>query len=153
MRGKPLPGITELELHIGLTTAQGGFGISWVCGLFYARRFQFWRTVMTPSGLLGAGMILAAVMATPATAQVAIQEPGAYAQAYPSANVYNYRHGPTGSWPREAVGEPIAPIPFQGSDDDYYAIYYRDRPVTRITTCGLRPDATYLGPDGRWYPC
>jgi hypothetical protein len=106
---------------------------------------------MTPSGLLAAATILAAVIAKPATAQEAIQEPST--QAYPWANVYNYRHGPTGSWPREAVGEPIAPIPFQGTDDDYYAIYYRDRPVTRVTTCGLQPDATYLGPDGRWYPC
>jgi hypothetical protein len=121
---------------------------------------------MTRSGLLGAGMILAAAiatMATPATAQMASQEPGAYAQSYPWASVYNYRHGPTGYWPGEAVGGPIAPIPFEGSesydyirpptDDDYYATYYRDRPVTRLTTCGLDPDARYLGPDGRWYPC
>jgi hypothetical protein len=122
---------------------------------------------MTPSGLLGTGMMWAvaiATMATPATAQVAIQEPGAYAQTYPYANVYNYRHGPPGYWPGEAVSGPIAPTQFEGSesydyllrpptDDDYYAIYYRDRPVTRLTTCGLDPDATYLGPDGRWYPC
>jgi len=40
-----------------------------------------------------------------------------------------------------------------GTDDDYYAQYYGDRPVSRRTTCGLQPGATYLGPDGRWYPC
>jgi hypothetical protein len=108
---------------------------------------------MTPSGLLAAATILAVVIANPATAQDAIQEPGGSVPAYPWANVYNYRHGPSGYWPGAAVGEPIAPTPFQGSDDDYYAIYYRDRPVTRITTCGLQPDAAYLGPDGRWYPC
>jgi len=134
-----------------------------VADCFTRDDFQFRSTAMTPSGFLAAATILAAVMATPATAQQAIQEPGGYAQAYPWANVYNYRHGPTGYWPGEAVGGPIAPIPFEGSDsydylrpptdDDYYAIYYRDRPVTRLTTCGLDPDARYLGPDGRWYPC
>ena len=29
--------------------------------------------------------------------------------------------------------------------------YYGDRPAR--TTCGLQPGATYMGPDGRWYPC
>ncbi len=35
--------------------------------------------------------------------------------------------------------------------DDPYAYY--DRPRYSWTTCGLQPGATYLGPDGRWYPC
>ena len=35
--------------------------------------------------------------------------------------------------------------------DDSYA-YYDRRPYPR-TTCGLQLGATYLGPDGRWYPC
>jgi len=29
--------------------------------------------------------------------------------------------------------------------------YYGNRPAR--TTCGLQPGATYMGPDGRWYPC
>jgi hypothetical protein len=110
---------------------------------------------MTKSRFLGAAAILAAVIAAPATAQQAIQEPGAY------AHIYNYRHGPSGYWPGDIV---VAPAPFQDSDsyayllrhptdDDYYASYYGDRPVTRMTTCGLQSGATYLGPDGRWYPC
>ncbi len=36
--------------------------------------------------------------------------------------------------------------------DDSYT-YYQTRPVYPRTTCGLQPGATYLGPDGRWYPC
>jgi hypothetical protein len=39
------------------------------------------------------------------------------------------------------------------NNDNTYALYYGDRPVSRRTTCGLQSDATYMGPDGRWYPC
>jgi hypothetical protein len=110
---------------------------------------------MTKSRFLGAAAILAAVIAAPATAQRAIQEPGAY------AHIYNYRHGHPGYWPSDVV---VVPVPFQDSDadayllrrptdDDYYATYYGDRPVTRMTSCGLQSGAMYLGPDGRWYPC
>jgi|SRR5260370_41602251 hypothetical protein len=126
---------------------------------------------MTKSSLLGTVAMLAAVVATPAMAQEAVQEPGAYAQAYPWANDYYYRYGPSGFWPGDvvvggAIGRPraVATVPFgdsdsyayyarRGTDDDYYASYYGDRPVTRMTTCGLQSGATYLGPDGRWYPC
>jgi hypothetical protein len=116
---------------------------------------------MTKSRLLGAAAILAAVIVAPATAQQAMQEPGAYAKDHPWATDYHYRYGPR-FWPGDvAVDGPIAPAPFPDSyaylrhptDDDYYATYYGDRPVTRLTTCGLQPGATYLGPDGRWYPC
>jgi len=119
---------------------------------------------MTKSGLVGAAAVLAAVIAAPAMAQQAMQEPGAYAQAHPGVSVYNYRYGPPGYWPGDGGPRVVAPAPLDDSeaypyllrhptDDDYYAIYYGDRPVTRMTTCGLRSDATYLGPDGRWYPC
>jgi hypothetical protein len=113
---------------------------------------------MTKSTLLGAAAILATVIAAPAMAQEAMQEPGAYVQNHPWASDYNYRYGPHGFWPG---GGTAATVPFSDSyaylrhptDDDYYASYYGDRPVTRMTTCGLQPGATYLGPDGRWYPC
>ena len=109
---------------------------------------------MMKSRFLGAAAILAAVIAAPATAQQAIQ-PGAY------AHIYNYRHGPPGYWPGDIV---VVPAPFLDDDpsayllrrpteDDYYATYYGDRPVTRMTSCGLQSGAMYLGPDGRWYPC
>jgi hypothetical protein len=77
----------------------------------------------------------------------------------------------TGFWPGDvaagvvggalATAGAIASAPFRGSDsyayyggpapyDDSYA-YYGNRPAR--TTCGLQPGATYMGPDGRWYPC
>jgi hypothetical protein len=127
---------------------------------------------MTKSGLLGAAAMLAAIIATPALAQQAIQEPGAYLQHRPWANEYGYRYGPTGFWPGDvaagvvggavATADAIVSAPYRGSDsyayyggpgpryDDSYA-YYGERPAR--TTCGLQPGATYLGPDGRWYPC
>lgn len=126
---------------------------------------------MTKSGLLGAAAILAAVAATPALAQPAMQEPGAYAQHHPWSNDYNYRYGRSGFWPGDvaagvvggalATAGAIASAPFRGSDsyayyggrapyDDSYA-YYGNRPAR--TTCGVQSGATYMGPDGRWYPC
>ena len=127
---------------------------------------------MTKSGLLGAAAILAAVIATPASAQQAMQEPGAYAQNRPWANDYNYRYGRSGFWPGDvaagvvggAIGtaDAIVSAPYRGSDSyAYYRgpspryedsdVYYGERPAR--TTCGLQPGATYMGPDGRWYPC
>lgn len=126
---------------------------------------------MTKSGILAAAAMLAAAVATPALAQPAMQEPGAYAQNHPWANDYDYRYGRTGFWPGDVAADvvggavatagAIASAPFRGSDsyayygrgpryDDSYA-YYGDRPAR--TTCGLQPGATYMGPDGRWYPC
>jgi hypothetical protein len=48
---------------------------------------------MTKLKMLGAAAVLAAAIATPALAQQAQQEPGAYAQAHPWANDYNYGYG------------------------------------------------------------
>jgi hypothetical protein len=137
---------------------------------------------MTKRGVLGAIAVLSTLIATPAMAQEAMQEPGAYAQAHPWANdyYYDYRYGGSGFWPADvaagviggAIGTAgvIATAPFRAGDpyawhgrsgiyDDSYAYYgdsyayYGDRPVRRMTRCGLQPGATYLGPDGRWYPC
>jgi hypothetical protein len=128
---------------------------------------------MTKLKFLGAAALLTAVIATPAMAQPAMQEPGAYAQAHPWANDYNYGYGygygRSGFWPGDvaagivggAIGtaEVIATAPNRDSNayygeprryDDSYA-YYGGRPAR--TTCGLQPGATYMGPDGRWYPC
>jgi hypothetical protein len=127
---------------------------------------------MTKLKLLWAAALLA--IATPAMAQQAMQEPGAYRQAHPWANDYHYGYGygygRPGFWPGDvaagvvggAIGtaEAIATVPFRDSNayyngagyDDSYA-YYGDRPVSRRTTCGLQPGATFMGPDGRWYPC
>ena len=127
---------------------------------------------MTKSGLLAAAAILAAVIATPAMAQQAMQEPGAYAQNHPWANDYNGRYGRSGFWPGDvaagivggaiATADAIVSAPLRSSDsyayyggrspryDDSYA-YYGNRPGR--TTCGIESYATYMGPDGRWYPC
>jgi hypothetical protein len=132
------------------------------------------KSTMTKSRLLGAAAILAAAIATPAMAQQVIQEPGVYAQAHPWASDYHYRYR-SGFWPGDvaagvvggAIGAAgaIASAPFRDSYvDDSYAYYggsvpyddpyaYYGRPLHRRTTCGLQPGATYLGPDGRWYPC
>jgi hypothetical protein len=124
---------------------------------------------MTRLSFLGAAALLATMVAAPVMAQEAMQEPGAYAQAHPWSNDYNYRYGRSGFWPGEvaadvvggAIGTAgvIASAPFRNSDsyayyngpapsDDSYA--YR-RPAR--TGCGVQPGATYMGPDGRWYPC
>ena len=126
---------------------------------------------MTKSGILGAAALLAAVIATPAMAQMATQEPGAFAQQRPWANQAGHHYGHSGFWPGNvaagvvggavATAGAIASAPFRGSDsfayygsspryDDSHA-YYGGQPAR--TTCGLQPGATYMGPDGRWYPC
>jgi len=126
---------------------------------------------MTRLTLLGATALLAAAVATPAMAQTYIQEPGVYTQSYPRtypSNDYDYRYRRSGFWPGEvaadvvagAVGTAgaIATAPFRDSyayyngpayDDSYYV----ERRVSRRPACGIQPGATYMGPDGRWYPC
>jgi hypothetical protein len=60
----------------------------------------------------------------------------------------------------------IATSPFRAGDayayyggpgyDDSYPVersYYVQRQVSRRPACGIQPGATYMGPDGRWYPC
>jgi hypothetical protein len=124
---------------------------------------------MTKSKLLGAAAILIAAIATPAIAQEARQEPGAYAQHHPWANGYYYGYERPGFWPGDvaagvvgdAIGtaDAIVTAPFRDDSYAYYGgpapydsyAYYGNRPAR--TTCGLQPGATYLGPDGRWYPC
>jgi len=123
---------------------------------------------MTGLRILSAAALLAAAIATPAMAQQAMQEPGAYLQDHPWATNYGYYYGyrPSGFWPADVAagvvvgnGIAIATAPYRDSyayygdsSDDTYA-YYGDRPVSRRTTCGLQAGATYMGPDGRWYPC
>jgi hypothetical protein len=91
-------------------------------------------------------------------------------------NGYNRWDDPDrGFWPANvaagvvggAVGTAaaIATAPFRTSDayayyggptyDDSYAVErtYVQRPVSRRPACGIQPGATYMGPDGRWYPC
>jgi hypothetical protein len=131
---------------------------------------------MTKLKLLGAAAILAGAIATPAMAQPALQEPGAYAQNHPWVNDYGrYRYGRSGFWPADVaagiVGDAIgtagaiASAPFRADSYAYYGDSYDDsyaysagrpyieRSYRGRTTCGLQPGATYLGPDGRWYPC
>ena len=122
---------------------------------------------MTGLRMLSAAALLAAVIATPATAQQAMQEPGAYLQDHPWATNYGYR--PSTFLPADiaagvvvgtvGTAAAIASVPYRDSyayygdsSDDTYA-YYNDRPISRRSTCGLQSGATYMGPDGRWYPC
>ena len=100
-------------------------------------------------------------------AHTAMQEPGAYLQDHPWAAGYGYHYGyrPTTFWPADvAAGIAVGTVGttaaiasdayayYGDSSDDTYA-YYGDRPVSRRSTCGLQSGATYMGPDGRWYPC
>jgi hypothetical protein len=116
--------------------------------------------------LLGAAALLSVAIATPALAQQAMQEPGAYAQNHPWANDYNYgnRYGRSGFWPGEvaagvvggAIGTAgaIASAPFRGGAYDANAYYGGpDEVYDYRSSCGPQPGATYRGPDGRWYPC
>lgn len=134
---------------------------------------------MTRLTLFGATALLGAIIAIPATtsatAQTVIQEPGVYARSHPWANDYDYNYGyrRSGFWPGDvaagvvgaAVGTAgaIATAPFRnGYAYDRYAYYnepayddsyYVERRVSRRPACGIQPGATYMGPDGRWYPC
>ena len=119
---------------------------------------------MMKSIFFGAGAVLVVAIASPAMAQDAIQAPGVNAQPYPWA-VDRYGRVAAGggaAGPADAIA--TAPIrdanayanayAYVGggrSDDDY--AHFGDRPVSRRTTCGLQSGATYMGPDGRWYPC
>lgn len=117
---------------------------------------------------LGAAILLAGTLAAPAIAQEVRQEPAAYAQHHPWANDYHYRHGPSGFGPGEvaagviagAVGTAgaIASAPFRDSYAYYGEPAYDDAPTYYVQrsqrpACGIQPGATYMGPDGRWYPC
>ena len=134
---------------------------------------------MTKLKLLGTAALLTAAIATPAMAQQVVQEPGVYyLQQRPWATDYDYRYGyyrRSGFWPGDVAAAVVGgavvtagaiataplrsgPYPYDayayfGRDSDDTFAYYNDRPVSRRTTCGLQSGATYMGPDGRWYPC
>ena len=121
---------------------------------------------------LSAAALLAA--ATPAFAQPVIQEPGAAAQNRPWVNDYDRydAHPRAGFSPGEVATGAVdtagamATAPFRSSDSYAYDrgpaygrrhdnadAYYGERPARGRTSCGVQPGATYLGPDGQWYPC
>ena len=65
---------------------------------------------MTQVRTLSAAALLAAMIATPAMAQQAMQEPGAYRQAHPWANDYHYRYRHPGFSPGDgAYADAAAP--------------------------------------------
>ena len=114
---------------------------------------------MTITRFFGAAAVLVVAMAPPATAQDVTQAPGVNAQAYPWTIERNGAGAADNAGAAAGVTAPVrGPESFAYYDvgrnnDNTYALYYGDRPVSRRTTCGLQSDATYLGPDGRWYPC
>jgi opacity protein-like surface antigen len=118
---------------------------------------------MAKSTFFGAVAMLVVAMAPAAMAQDAVQAPGgAYTQTYPWAVD---RTGRVAAGGATGPADALAPAPVRDayayagggyvggarSDDDF--THFGDRPVTRRTNCGLQSGATYLGPDGRWYPC
>ena len=124
---------------------------------------------MTNSRLLGTAAIVAAIIATPAMAQKKMKEPGAYKQDQAQVRTQTTRNRQrdrnSGFWPVDAaagvaagaVGTAgaIATAPFRGFDDSY--AYNGDRRYMAArgskARCGYQVGATYLGPDGQWYPC
>jgi hypothetical protein len=120
---------------------------------------------------LRAAALLAAAVTTPAFAQPVIQEPGAAAQNRPWVNDYD-RYDAHQRWSGEVAAGAvdtagaIATAPFRGRDSYAYDrgpsygrrhdnadAHYGERPVRGRTTCGVQPGATFMGPDGQWYPC
>jgi hypothetical protein len=97
----------------------------------------------------GAAAILSMMMATPVFAQAAIQEPGAFAFAYPNADVLNGGR-PT---PAAAAGA-MAAVP-HGSREAYASV----DGSANGTTCAQRyrsydpGSGTYLGYDGQRHSC
>jgi hypothetical protein len=91
-----------------------------------------------------AAALLAAAIATAATAQQALQAPRTPDMAVDAGRI----PGPVTS---PQVRDSLAPYTGKSADDSF--AYYGDRLITRLTPCGLQSGATYMGPDGRWYPC
>lgn len=108
---------------------------------------------MTITRYFGAVAVLIVTMASPAMAQDAMQAPGVTAQAYPWAIDRSGRAvaGGGAAIATAPVRDAYAYVGGARSDDDFS--HFGDRPVTRRTTCGLQSGASYMGPDGRWYPC
>jgi hypothetical protein len=119
---------------------------------------------MTGLRIFGATALLATVIATPAAAQPAMQEPGAYLQDHPWATGYYYSYGyrPTTFLPADVAAgvvvgtvgtaAAIATAPFRDSYA-YYGDSFDDTYAYHRPACGPQSGATYLGPDGLWYPC
>jgi len=130
---------------------------------------------MTRSSLFATAAVLAALVASPAMAQSrghhhhggfgpglaagaivggVIGAAGAIATAPYRSGYYDrgyaYYGGPGYGGPAYVDSYAYAPGP---SYDDSYAPtpYYANR--SGPGTCGPQIGATYLGPDGRWYPC
>jgi opacity protein-like surface antigen len=118
---------------------------------------------MTITRFFGAAAVLVVAMASAATAQDAIQAPASQPDAIrgPAVNAQTY------PWAVDTSGAAVVTAQVRGanayayvgggyvggarSDDDF--AHFGDRPMTRRTNCGLQSGATYMGPDGRWYPC
>jgi hypothetical protein len=104
---------------------------------------------MTRLKTFGAAAILAMMMATPVFAQAAIQEPGAFAFAYPNADVLNGGR-PT---PAAAAGAMTA-LPY-GSSDAYASM----EGTADSWSCARRyrsydpGSGTFLGYDGQRHSC
>src|SRR5260370_9851148 len=107
MDGRLRQGNTEVQLHTGLKMAQPRKSEHPpLRAVFSCTRFRE-KSAMTKSRLLGAAAMLAAMIVTPAMAQEAVQEPGAYRAAHPWANDYYDRHGRSGFWPGDVAADVI----------------------------------------------
>ena len=104
---------------------------------------------MTTSEILRVAAILSMITATPAFAQAAVQEPGAFAFYHPDADVLNAGR-PT---PAETGGA-MASVPFGGSN-----AYASMDSNARASSCAQRyrsydpASGTFLGYDGKRHPC
>jgi hypothetical protein len=110
---------------------------------------------MTTARFFGTAAALVVAMASAVAQDAAIPTPGVNAPPYPWAtDGRGAAGGGAAGMSAPARGsEAFAFYDVGRNNDNTYALYYGDRPVSRRTTCGLQSDATYMGPDGRWYPC
>jgi hypothetical protein len=100
---------------------------------------------MTGLKSLSTAALLATAIATAATAQQTFQAPRAADTAVDAGRI------PGAVSPPPQLRDSSAINTGRSADDSF--AYFGDRPVTRRTPCGLQSGATYMGPDGRWYPC
>jgi hypothetical protein len=121
------------------------------------------KTVMTKFNILGAAAVLSLMFATPVFAQAAIQEPGAFAFAYPNNDVLN------GGRPTPAAiqgGGPYASIdPQQAARADAkMPVVFGSNPGAAMAEAGSASCAqryrsydaasgTFVGRDGRRHEC
>jgi BA14K-like protein len=118
---------------------------------------------MTKFNILGAAAVLSLMSATPVFAQVAIQEPGAFAFAYPNNDVLNGGR-PTPAATRD--GGPYASIdPQQAARADvkmpvvFGSNPYADMAEAGSASCAQRyrsydpASGTFVGRDGRRHTC